>query len=445
MNVVEEHQPNCLVTLHVEVPVERVAQEWNEVVDEFKKHASLQGYRKGLAPKRLVESRFAKEIRQELQRKLLDSSLQEAIKSKDLEVVSVLGFENIALEKDQGLRYSAKVATAPTFELPSYMGIGLDVPAPLVSSEQVSQTLENLRRAHGSYEPVEGRGLEMGDLAVVTYSTQVDGKPLDAPEIPKRLIAGKNAWIQLKEGALLPGFSESLLGMRPNETKKFELEIASDYSVEALQGKKIAFEVILESINKEVLPELSDELADKILPGKTLEELKTLVHKRLEDEAQTTFEARKRQGVIEYLLSNVQAEVPSHLVRSETQRVLREIVEENQARGVEASKLLAQEQDIVGFAEKSAQDRVLGAFLLLKIAEKENIDVTDEEYSAQILKMSRRHNITVPKLIKDLNRKNAFAALREEILLDKTLSFIVANAAVREPDTSQADATVAAA
>ncbi len=445
MNVVEEHQPNCLVTLHVEVPVERVAREWDEVVDEFKKHASLQGYRKGFAPKKLVESRFAKEIRQELQRKLLDSSLQEAIKSKDLEVISVLGFENIALEKDQGLRYSAKVATAPTFELPSYMGIELDVPAPTVTEDQVVQTLENLRRAYGSYEPVEDCGLEMGDLAVVTYSTQVDGQPLDAPEIPKRLMAGKNAWVQLKAETLLPGFSEALLGMRPNETRNFELQVGLDYSVESLRSKKIAFEVVLEGINKEILPELSDELAGRVFPGKTLEELKTLLRKRLEDEARATFESRKRQEVIEHLLSNIQAEVPSHLVRSETQRVLREIVEENQARGVEASKLLAQEQDIVGFAEKSAQDRVLGAFLLLKIAEKENIEVTDEEYSAQILKMSQRYNITVPKLIKDLNRKNAFAALREEILLDKTLDFIVANATVREPDTSQADATVAVA
>ncbi|PWU05628.1 MAG: trigger factor [Verrucomicrobia bacterium] len=445
MNVVEEHQPNCLVTLHVEVPVERVAQEWDEVVDDFKKNVSLQGYRKGFAPKKLVEARFAKDIRQELQRKLLDSSLQEAIKSKNLEVVSILGFENIALEKGQSLRYSAKVATAPTFELPPYMGIELDIAALTVTDEQESRALENLRRAYASYEPVEGRGLEMDDLAVLTYSTQMDGKPLEAPEIPKRLKSGKNVWVRLNANMLLPGFSEALLGMRPDETRSFEIQVSSDYSVEVLRDQKIAFEVTLEGINKEVLPELSDEIADKVLPGKNLEDLKKLLRLRLEEEAQTMFESRKRQGVIEYLLSNVQAEVPSHLVRSEAQRILQEIVEENQTRGGDESQLRAQERDIVVFAEKSAQERVLGAFLLLKIAEKEKIEVTDEEYSARILKMAQRYNITVPKLIKNLTQKDAFGALREEILLDKTLSFIVANATTREPNTNQSDATVVAA
>ncbi len=435
MNVVEERQPNCLVTLHVEVPVDRVVREWDDVVDEFKKHASLQGYRKGSAPKKLIESRFAKEIRQELQRKLLDSSLEEAIKSKELEVISVLNVEKIELEKNRPLRFSAKVVTAPTFELPPYTGIGLEIPAPVVSEEAFTQTFESLRQGYATYEPVEGRGLEMEDLSVISYSTQLDGKPLEEviPQAPKRLLAGKNAWIQLKPDALLPGFSDALLGMKPDETKSFELEVNAEFPIEELRGRKIAFEAILEGINKEVLPEWSDELAARILPGKTLEELKALLRQRMEDNARQTFESRKRQEVIDHLLSQVESEVPGHLVRSEMQRILREIVEENQARGIESAELRAQEHEIVGLAEKNARDRVLGSFLLLKIAEKENIQATQEDLSARILQMSQRYNITVPKLVKDLSRKNAFSAMREEILLDKALDFIVANATVREP------------
>lgn len=393
------------------------------------------GIEKDLPQKKLIESRFAKEIRQELQRKLLNSSLQEAIKTKALDVISVLNVENIELEKNRPLRFSAKVATSPVFELPNYTGIELEIPAPTINEEKMTQAFDSLRKIYATYEPVEGRGLELGDFAVLSYTTQVDGKPLEevAPNGPKRLFSGNNAWIQLAPEVLITGFCEAVLGLQPQETKDFELEVNSQFAVEDLHGKKIAFHVIVEAINKEVVPEWSDELAAKIAPGKTVEELKNIIFKKLESDAQQAFEARKRQGVVDNLLSQVQAEVPSHLVHSEMQKVLREIVAENQDRGVPESDLLAQEHEIVGFAKKNAKDRVLGSFLLLKIAEKEDIRVSEDDFTAYMRAMSQKYNIAVPKLIKDITRKDAIDAVHEEILLDKTLDFVVSNAKVREP------------
>lgn len=435
MNVVEEHQPNCLVTLHVEVPVDRVAREWDGVVNEFRKHASLRGFRKGAAPTKLIESHFSKEIRHELERILLDSSLREAIKNKKLDVVSILNFENIELERNRPLRFSAKVVTAPIFELPPYTGIEIEVTAPIVKEDVVAHMLEKLRCRQATYESVEGRGLEMGDFAVVSYTTQLDGEPLQnsVPHAPQPLLGGENKWLQLSSETLLPGFSKALLGIQPGETKNFELEVDLEFSTEDLRGKKVAFQTTLKAIHKENLPEWSDELANRIFPGKTVDELKGILRNNLETAAQQEFESRKRQEAIDFLIKHVQTELPAHLVDSEMTKVLREILDENKVHGARVPETLANQDDIVNFAKRSARDRVLGRFLLLKIAEKENIQVTEEDLSAQILGMSRRYDIPVPKLVKDLTRKNAFGWVREEILLGKALDFVVSNASVHEP------------
>ena len=214
MNVVVESQPNCLVTLRVELPSDQVSKEWSNVARDFQRQARIPGYRPGKAPQALVESRFAKNIKEELTSKLLRESLDEAIRENNLRVLSVSQVENVEIADDRTMRYRATVVTAPEFELPDYSFIPAEIAKEKVTEESVLRWIDQLREPHATYTPVEGRSLAMGDYAVLTYSAMFDGAPLGEaiPEAPAQLQGRRNAWILMDEALFCRAFARRLQG-----------------------------------------------------------------------------------------------------------------------------------------------------------------------------------------------------------------------------------------
>ncbi len=438
MNVLVETQPNCLVTLQVELPADRVSREWRNVAEEFQRNVRIPGYRPGKAPKSLVDSRFSKDIQEELKNKLLRESLNEAIREKKLRVLSVSDVQNVEIGADQTMRYKATVVTAPELELPDYSSIPADITKEEVKEEHVQRWLEQLREPHASYTAVDDRPLAMGDYAVVTYDGTFEGKPLAeiAPTAPMQLQGRKNAWVLMEEKALVPGFSQGIEGMNVNEERTISVELPADFPLTELAGKKIDYKVTLHSINTKSLPELTDELAAKIEPGATAEKLETLVRERLETLSQNQFESAKRQAAIRYLLAKVECELPEAMVEREMTGILRDIVRENQGRGVSDEEIRKHQDELVGAAQQSARDRVRTNFLLLSIADKEKLEVAEQDVAQRVLEMAARYEIPVKKLVKDLQRRDGFGPLREQILAGKALDLLTSNVTVREPSAA---------
>jgi trigger factor len=442
MNVVVESQPNCLVTLQVELPSDQVSREWTKVTRDFQRQARIPGYRPGKAPQALVESRFAKDIKEELTSKLLRESLNEAIREKNLRVLSVSQVENIEIAEDRTMRYRATVVTAPEFELPDYAFIPADIAKEKVSDESVKRWLDQMREPHATYEPVEGRALAMGDYAVLTYTASLEGRPLGeaVPAAPAQLQGRRNAWIFMDEGSLLPGFCRAIAGMNLNEERTISLHLPSDFALSSLAGRKLDYAVSLHAINTKIIPELDDALADKIDPGTTAEELEKKVRQRLENLAEIQFENAKRQAAVRYLLERVDCELPAPVVEKEMEGILRDIVRDNQVRGISDDEIRRHQDELIGAAQQGARDRVRGNFLLLRVAEKEKLNVTEEDVSRRILEMAARYEISVGKLVKDLERRNGFGPLREQILIGKALDLLAANVRVRESSSEPATA-----
>jgi len=435
MNVVLDPQPNCVVNLQVELPADQVTREWQTVAKDFQRHARIPGYRPGKAPQSLIESRFAKDIREELQNKLLRESLNEAIKQKNLRVLTVSAVEDVQIGADNTMRFRASVVTAPEFELPDYSTIPVEAKKRDVTDEDVQRWLEQFREPHASFDAVEGRGVEMEDYAVMTYEGRIDDKPLAEalPKAPPQLQGRRNAWIYVNPSSLIPGFAEAVLGMKIDEERTFTLDVPADFPLADLRGQKITYAVTLHGINTKTLPALDDALAEKIEAGKTLEGLKTEIRERLEKLAEQQFENDKRNGAIRQLLTKVTCDLPAHAIEREVSSILRDIVQENQVRGVSDDELRQHEDELVGVAQQSARERVRGNFLLLRIAEKEKLQVSEADLIMAISEMSRRYEIPVKKLIKDLQSRDGFGPIREQILMGKALDLVVANVTLTEP------------
>jgi trigger factor len=437
--VLVEPLPNCVTNLRIEVAPEKVGPVREKVTAEFLSAAKLPGFRPGKVPRGVVEKRFRSEIDGEVQKRLIDETTKAAIKEHGLKVLTVDGVEEVERGEDGSLRFVASLLIEPAFELPEYRGIPVKVPVSEVSEEDVDRMIEDLRERHAEFDEIAGRGAEMGDFAVIDYVGEAGGEPVDTvyPEAGKPLARGEDFWIRMTDESFLPGFCGALVGMAAGEERSFEVEVPGDFPVEAMRGTKLGYRVTLRGLKAKRLPEVDDAFAAQVSGRSTLAELRELVADQMRETRAAHIERYKRDQVMSFLLSKVECELPQRYVRSETQRLLDELVEENQQRGVSEDVLRENEKDLIGAAARGARERVKGMFILGKIAEAERLKVTREELMGRVASLAQRWGMSFEKALKEIDRRGVLGALHEEILTGKALDFLASGASVETVQQSE--------
>lgn len=435
MNVEVETLPNCLATLKIEVEPEKVSTTREAVVREFVQQARIPGFRPGKVPRSTIEQRFKDQIREELQRKLVQDGAREAITEKGLKVLQLASVDDVDLPEIDGspAKFTATVVTQPEFELPEYKGLIVHMLPTDVTDAEIEKSLERLREQHADFEDIaEDRGAQMDDFIVVNYKGTIDGKPVDElfPKAGKPLAKGEEFWIKMTPEAFFPGYCEALVGAKKSERREFDVTVPADFPVEGMPGKVIHYGVTMRAIKEKKLPELNDAFADTIVKGKTIAELRDVAREEIGKRKKHDGETFKRTEVMRQLLARVECELPTNLVRSHTQHIINEIVEENAARGVADSILKENEKDIVASATANAKDRIKGTFILLRIAEKEGIKVMQEEILGRVATLAQRSNMGFEKMLAELRKRGALDQIHEELLTAKVLDFLVSNASV---------------
>ena len=432
MNVEVENLPNCIASLHIELPPDLVTKERNEVIKGFRRVARIPGFRPGKAPNSVVEAKFRKEIQAELTKKLVTETTREAIREKGLKVLSISDVDGVEFTPERSMRFTATLITSPEFELPDYKGIQVNLPPAEATDQELEKSLQSLRERHATFSDLEGRALEMNDFAVIDYAATLDGRPLleVEPKAPKILGGGIDFWIKLDENTFLKGFSDQLVEMQIGETREFTLRVPDDYPVAELAARTLDFNVTLKAIKSMQLPELSDELAEQVEKGLTLEKLKETLKEQLAVEKERRLETMKQNQIIDYLASHVECELPQSYVKDETRRIMSEIVQHNQMRGISDDLLRENQKDIISAASRNARDRLKANFILTKIAEKEQIEVKPQELRERVQMLANQYRVKYEKMMSDLEEKKAIGQVREEVLIGKVLDFLTSNANV---------------
>jgi trigger factor len=442
MKVDVEKQPDATSKLYIELPAEEVSKEWDTVANNFARFAKIPGYRPGKAPRRVIEAKFRKEIQDELTKKLVSKSYRDAIEQKKLRVVSVTNVEDVQFGEDKSMRFRATVVTAPEFELPEYKNIPVQLPDTKVSDGEVDAALERLRDQSADFVDVPERGTEMEDFVVIDFEGSVDGKPISeiAPQASKTLHGGKKFWLRVAPDNFMPTFCEQLVGQKPGETRLMMVDLPADFPVKELAGKRATYTVTLGEIKQKVLPALDDALAEKLTPGKTLADVRHMIEHDLEHEKEHELERAKEAQVVKYLHEKIQFDLPPVLLRSETRRALGELVQRNRQRGITDEMLKEKEKELVEGAGGLAAHRLKTNFILHRIAEREKIEVTRDDFGARIRDEAERYNISAEKMRKELEEHEGLDGFAEQILLGKTLDFLKANVSVQpsvEPAVSE--------
>src|ERR1700730_15954029 len=397
MKVDVEKQPDSTSTLYIQLPPEEVSKEWDAIANSFARFAKIPGYRPGKAPRRVIEAKFKKEIQDELQKKLVSKSYHEAIEQKKLRVVSLTNLEDVKFGDDKSLQFRATVVTEPEFDLPEYKNIKVELPDTKVAEADVDAALERLRDQSADFVDVPERGLEMEDFAVIDFEGSIDGKLISeiAPSASKSLHGSKKFWLRLAPDNFLPKFCEQIIGQKVGETRTITVDLAADFPIPELAGKQASYSVTLREIKQKVLPAFDDAFAAKLVPDKTLADLRHMIEHDIEHEKEHEVERAKEAQIVKYLHEHIQFDLPPALLKNETRRALGELVQRNRERGIPDEMLKGKEKELVEGAGGLAAHRLKTNFILSRIAEQENIQVTREDLEERIRDEALRYNIPV--------------------------------------------------
>ncbi len=440
MNVTVENLAPCKKLVRVEVEAQKVDETFDTVTKQFQREANLPGFRPGKAPREMVVRKYGKDIEQEAKRKLISEAYKNALEQQKIDVLGQPDIEEIQFSRGQPLQFAATVETSPDFELPEYKGIPVKREARTVTEEDMNRAIEVLRQSHTTFNKVD-RPAQTGDIAVVNYVGTSEGKPItEIAPTAKGLTEQKNFWVEIGAKAFIPGFDEQLRGAKAGDKRTVAVDFPADFVTEQLAGKKASYEVEVIEIKEKALPPVDDAFA-KSYGADSLEKLRDGVRRDLENELNYKINRSIRTQLVRSLLNRVNFELPETAVAHETRNVVYDIVQENSKRGIPRDVIEKQKEQIYSAATQGAKERVKVAFLLQKIAEKEDIKVSQEEIAQRVTQLAASYQIAPTKFLKDLQKRGGLIEIYDQIMNEKVMDLLQQQAKIEDVPPSESAET----
>lgn len=427
--------------LHITVPRKVIDEFLTHNIDELLHDAIVPGFRKGRAPRKLVEKRFGSEVRDSLKTMVLGQSYFAVVENNKLEVLGdpviqvTTGDQKKFVGVDEAMgqlklpdggdfEYVCEVELKPEFELPDLKGIEIGRPDVSITDEDVDRYILNQRRIRGRFEPIDGPA-EKDDLIVadvVLRSGDEDVKTEENLELgvrPQRL-----------DGVRLEKFGDEMKGVKPGETRKIGCTIADDYERADLRGKPGEFELKVHEIKRLIPVEMQSFLEQSGFESE--QEFRDYVRASAESALEEEIQESLRSQILEYLLENTELELPENLSARQTDRAVMRRVVELHRKGVPFADVEAQKDELQTIARKEAVEQLKAQFILDKAAEQLDVQVTDEEVNTVIAQMARRYNRRFDRIRDELRTEGTLGMLSERIRHDKCVDLLLKDAKVSD-------------
>jgi len=421
VKVTREKIENSQAFLTVEIEPAEMEEPLEDSYRRMAKKANIPGFRKGKAPRTVLERYIGREsILEEALKHLVPQAYEKAIKEQEIEPFAQ---PDIEITQADPVVFTAVVPLPPTIELGDYHNVQL-APDPVeVTEDNTKSVLEELRHQHATWEPVK-RPLNFSDLAVIDISSEVDEKPFI-----KKL--GVQYQVLRDSVSPVPGFAEQIAGMQKEEEKEFKLNLPDDYPQSEFAGREASFKVKLSEIKEEKLPELNDELASQVSPDfKTVdslrEEVSSSLKQRAEERARVDFEER----VINTAVDQAQVDYPPVLVEMEINRLLNDSARQFQMSGRSLDEYLKTvnktEEELREELRPVATRNVASSLVIGKVAEEEKIEAADAEVDAEIERMTTgAADDKKEELRKLMDTPQARESIKRSLITRKTIGRLV--------------------
>ena len=418
----------CKRELVIEVPSDVVRKESESLATHYARTARVPGFRPGRVPRELIMRRFRGAIREEVAQTLLPRFFQGVVKEQSLTVVGDPRFEDLKIEDDQPLTCKVTFEIYPAIELGDYKGLDVTEERPAVTDANIDKALDELREGAATFEVIEDRPAAAGDVLNVRY----EGRDVKATKAV--LIESTEGTVRLGEESTLVEFNQNLEGARPGDVREFEAAYPADFPESKLAGKTVRFRAEVQAIKHKVVPSLDDELAKTVSSSPTLEELRGVLRKQLEDRRDREAEAAAKYKLMDTLIERAKFPVPEALVDDRVDEKLRNMAGQLIDQGVDPQRANLNWAKLRVDLRSEAEKEVRGALILEKIAEAEHLEIAEEEIDEAIRQLAAGSGETPAALKTRLTRNGRLARLQSGRRNQKALDLIYRNAkVVRQP------------
>jgi trigger factor len=432
--------------IKIEIEAADVRTEFERVSQEYARAVTVPGFRKGHAPVGVVRTRYKKDIQGDVLKRLVPEAVERAIEESGFQVIGQpdvhLDNENLDKFGQESITLHAHVEVMPELSLGEYKGIEAARRTRPVNDEEVERVIENLREASASLQPVEDRASEPGD----TVTADIQGRYADPEDENEEGINVSDVDVVIGGEGVLAEFNESLTGVQPDEVKTFTVKYPDDFGPggraqegeerKGLAGKTIEYTATVTAVRRKEVPTFDDEWVKSLGEDEveTVEQLRARVRENMSKSAQQESEHRLRDEVLGQLIERHRFEVPETIVSYQANQILQSMIRDMISRGADPRSQDINWEAMRDLVRERAGDDVRGSMLLERVAEAENIEVSQEEIDAEIESMAEGSRQSVEQVRAALTKQGGERSIADRLRNRKALDFLVQHAQVRDEE-----------
>ncbi|GAB6158240.1 trigger factor [Desulfotomaculum varum] len=435
MKATAERIEKNTVLLEVEVETEKVEQAMQQAYRNIVKKVNIPGFRKGKAPRALVERYVGKEtLFGEAAEIIVPEAYMQALEETKTEPIDRPKIDIVQGEPGKPLIFKATVEVKPEVTLGEYKGIEVKRPSTEVSDEDVQAELARLQNRYAKLVTVEEGEVQKDDVTIIDFTGYVDGEAFPGG-------TAENYSLTIGSGAFIPGFEDQLIGARVGEEKEVNVTFPQEYHAEDLAGKSATFKVTVKEIKRKELAPLDDEFAKDVSEFDTLEELKSDIRNKLKEAAEARAKSAVENGVVEAVAANASVEIPETMIEQKVDEMLNSVGQRLAQQGINLDQYFqftnTSLTDMRQRMKPDAEKTVKNELVLDAVARAENIQATEDEINQEIQKIADYVKQDAEIVRKTLELQGELGHISQDIARRKAVSFLVENASVVE-DTVQA-------
>lgn len=386
------------------ITIEYSSEEFDNAITEAYKRTknqfSINGFRKGKAPRKIIESHYGKDIfYDEALNELLKNDYPKTITDLEIEPIDQPIVETPEIKQGEPVVITIKVELSPEIEIKDYEGIEIEKISGEVTEEDIKRELENVQKEQTRLETITDRASEKDDTVIIDFEGTIDGEKFDGG-------TGENFELKLGSGQFIPGFEDQLIGKNSGDEVKVEVRFPDEYGAKDLAGKDAVFMTKIHEIKKEVLPEIDDELASDVSDFETLEEYKKDISSKLQKQIDERNEIRMKDAMLETILEKNDFDIPNIMISDETDRIIREMEQQLGYQGLDLDTYIGylgkSRNDLRSEAREDAKKRVGTRIIIQNIIRQENIEASQDDIDKEIEEFAKQYGQTVEQCKKML-------------------------------------------
>ncbi len=412
--------PECTREVVVEASAEEVSKAFRKVTRTYQKYARIPGFRPGKTPESVIQRKFATEIRKEVIDSLLPERFNQSIREQNLKPVGQPQVTELTVEDGKPLLVKAVFEYIPDFSIDGYQSVTVERPSVEVTDEEFNREMEELRESRATIEPVEeDRPLVDGDWAQITYTGVIQGEDGGDP------VQGEDALVEIGGKDTVEAFTQVLRGAKPGQELKAEVIYPTEYPDKRIAGKTVTYDITVKAIKNRTIPELNDEFAKEMGNYESLTDLQTRVREHMAQRKRNSVESETKDRLFAELSQKFAFAVPESLVQDRIDARLERGLRALAAQGMQAEQMRKLDFGRLRTAQRDgAVAEVRATILMDRIAEAENITVTDEEVEHEIQIAAIQSREPVETLHKRLTEDGGLARIREQLKREKVADLL---------------------